>query len=213
MVRKGLLTLLVLAALAAPAAAVIVDRVAAVVDRQVITLSELDQLASLRFLEQRAGESDEEFRRRLLEAMIAQMLRFRDVERFGAEDVPADSIEARLLEIVRRFPTREAFDAALVTAQMTEEELRAIVKRQLQVESYIEERFSPLIFVSLEEIERYYASTWVPQRRARGLDTPAVGEVREEIRTLLRAERLQEEVDRWTTQLRARANVDVYVYR
>ena len=38
-------------------------------------------------------------------------------------------------------------------------------------------------------------------------------QVREEIRSLLRSDRLQQEVVTWTTQLRTRANVDVYAWR
>ena len=42
---------------------------------------------------------------------------------------------------------------------------------------------------------------------------PPLAEVREEIRTLLRSSRLEEEIEKWTAQLRARANVDVYAWR
>lgn len=198
---------------ALPAAAEVIDRIAALVERQVITRSEVDQVVGLRIFARNADESEDAYRRRVLDAMIAQTLRYRDVERFGAEDVPADSIEARLREVKQRFPSETAFAAALREVQLTEDEVRTIIKRQLQVEAYIEERFSPLIFVSLDEIERYYSETWGPQRRERGLPLLPLGEVREEIRTLLKAERLQQEIDRWTAQLRATANVDVYVYR
>ena len=42
---------------------------------------------------------------------------------------------------------------------------------------------------------------------------PPLNDVREEIRALLKSSRLQQEIDKWTTQLRARANVDVYATR
>ena len=41
----------------------------------------------------------------------------------------------------------------------------------------------------------------------------ALTEVRDEVRAALRLSRLQVEIDRWTSQLRARANVDVYAWR
>jgi peptidyl-prolyl cis-trans isomerase SurA len=191
----------------------IVDRVAAVVDRQVITVSEVNQMVELRFFARNQGESDDDFRHRILEALIAQALRFRDVERFGAEDIPKDSIEARVTEIAKRFPTPADLDAALQRTELTPDELRALVKRQLQVEAYVQERFAPLVFVSNDEIDAYYRGTWSQQRRQRGLSIPPLAEVREEIRSLLRASRLQEEIEKWTTQLRERANVDVYAWR
>jgi hypothetical protein len=211
MISRSLSILLL--AIALPAQSSIVDRVAAVVDRQVITVSEVNQMAELHFFARNAGESEDDYRHRILEALIAQALRFRDVERFGAEDIPKDSIEARVTEIAKRFPTPADLDTALNRVELTPDELRALVKRQLQVEAYVQERFAPLVFVSNDEIEAYYRGTWSQQRRQRGLAIPPLAEVREEIRALLRASRLQEEIEKWTTQLRERANVDIYAWR
>lgn len=189
-----------------------IDRIAAVVDRQVITVSEVGQMVALRFFP-RTGTSDDEYRHEVLESLIAHALRYRDVERFGAADIPKDSIEARLREIAARFAAPADFNAAAQRAELKPDEVRGLVKRQLQVEAYIQERFAPLIFVSNEEIAGYYSGPWSAQRRLRGLPIPPLNDVREEIRALLRSDRLQSEVERWTTQLRARANVDVYAWR
>jgi len=212
---RGLVSLVFFFLMAIPfhVPAVIIDRVAAVVDQEVITLTEVEQLVALQVLARLPGEGESDYRRRILETMIAQALRARDVERFGAEDVPKDSIEARLVEITRRLGGEPDREAVLRQTELSLDELRGIVKRQLQVEAYVEERFSPLIFVSLEEIETYYRGPWTDQRRQRGLTVPPLSEVREEIRSILKSERLQAEIETWTAQLRARANVDVFVYR
>ena len=198
--------------LAFPASAVTVDRIAAVVDRQVLTVSEITQMVEIRFFP-RLAKSDDEYRREVLDALIAQALRYRDVERFGAEDIPRDTIEARIEDIKRRFPSEAEFNAALARAELTVDELQALAKRQLQVEAYIQERFAPLVFVSAEDIEEYYRGPWSKQRRERSLPIPPLDEVREEIRDAVRAERLQGEIEKWTAQLRERANVDVYASR
>lgn len=198
--------------IALPAAAVTVDRIAAVIDGQVLTVSEITQMVELRFFP-RLGDSDDDYRREVLDALIAQALRYRDVERFGAQDIPADTIEARVVEIQRRFPSEAEFTAALTRAELTADELRALVKRQLQVEAYIQERFAPLVFVTNEEIDEYYRGAWREQRRQRGLPVPPLADVRDEVRAALRLSRLQVEIDKWTSQLRARANVDVYAWR
>jgi len=212
-VRK-LFLLFVLAAAAVPAArGAVVDRIAAVVDRQVLTVSEVSQMVQLRFFPRPAGQSDDDYRRDILDSLIAQALRFRDVERFGAEDIPKDSIEARVQEMTRRFPSPADFDAAMARAELSPDEVRALVKRQLQVEAYIQERFSPLIYIANDDIDTYYRGPWSAQRRERGLTVPPLAQVREEIRSLLKSTRLQEEIEKWTAQLRARANVDVYAWR
>ncbi|MHB0971498.1 MAG: SurA N-terminal domain-containing protein [Thermoanaerobaculia bacterium] len=207
------LAFVALLAAATPAHAQTIDRIAAGVENQVITLTEVEQLATIRVLNPRAEESDTAYRRRILDALIAQMLRYRDVERFGAEDVTRDAIESRIARIAARHSSEAAFLETLARVELTLDELRALVKRQLQVEAYIDERYAPLVFVSLEEIENYYNQTWLPQRIDRGLPPVPLPEAREEIRALLKAERVRVETDEWTAQLRARANVDVYVFR
>ncbi|HEX8169665.1 MAG TPA: hypothetical protein VF824_03895 [Thermoanaerobaculia bacterium] len=206
--RKLLLLLL----LALPASAVTVDRIAAVIDRQVLTVSEISQMVEIRFFA-RTSTSEDDYRHDVLDALIAQALRFRDVERFGAQDIPRDTIEARIVEMQHRFASPAEFEAAVARAELTMDEVRALAKRQLQVEAYIQERFAPLVFVSDEDIEAYYRGPWAEQRRARGLAMPPLGEVREEVRAAARASRLEQETASWTTQLRARANVDVYAWR
>ena len=183
-----------------PASAGTVDRIAAVIDEQVLTVTEVGQMAETRFFPRTAGETDDEYRRSILEALIAQALRLRDVERFGAPDVTPESIDARLQLIQSRFPSVADFEAALVRAELSQDEFKALIKRQLQVEEYIQERFAPLVFVSNEEIEAYRRSNRSP------------GAI-EEVRTILRGERLQQEIERWTNRLRLRANVDVHAWR
>jgi tRNA isopentenyl-2-thiomethyl-A-37 hydroxylase MiaE len=193
--------------------AAVVDRIAAVVQSDVITVSEVDQMVQLRILPRTAVRSDDDYRKDVLDALVSQALRYKDVERFGSEDIPRDTVEARTGQIIKRFPSEADFTAALAASQLTLEEFRTIVKRQLQVEAYIQERFSPMIFIPNEDIETFYKGTWSMQRRQRGLPVPPLDDVREEIRTLLKSTQLQAEIDRWTAQLRARANVDVFAIR
>ena len=212
MTRAALALTLTLLAAALPSRGEIIDRVAAVVDGQVITLTELNQIVELELLLRTADESDAEYRRRVLDRMITQLIRYRDVERFGAEDVPADTIEASLQRLVARYPSEAAFLEALARVELTLDQVRALIKRNQQVQRSIDERFAPLIFVSLEEIEAHYRNVWAPARRAKGLPVPDLAAVREEIRRDLRGDRLTREVEVWTQQLRSRSNIDVFVY-
>src|SRR5687768_4971594 len=120
--RKLFLTLLATMA-ATAASAVTVERIGAVIDGQVITVSEVSQFVEIRFFP-RTSESEDDHRRDVLEALIAQALRLRDVERFGASDIPNDTIEARVQEIQRRFSSGSEFAAAVARAELTLDEVR-----------------------------------------------------------------------------------------
>src|SRR5579884_2792394 len=191
----------------------VVDRIAALVDRQVLTVSEITQMEDIRFFPRAAGQSDDDYRRTILDDLIAQALRYRDVERFGAADVSKDAIEARLLEIQKRFASPDEFNAAVQKAQLTMDEVRALIKRELQVENYIQERFAPMIGVTSDEIESYYRTTWTQERQKRGLPVLTLAQAQDEIRTEIKSSRLQQEIDKWTAELRGHANVDIYTWR
>ena len=210
--KRALVLFLILGATAATQAEII-DRIAAIVDGRVITLSEVERWSTLRLLSPREGDTTVDYQRRTLDVMINMILQRRDAERFGVQQVSDEAIQARIDSISAKYASKDEFQARMRDVGLSEQELHDAVRVRLQLEAYVSERFAPLIFIPLEDIERYYESSWSQQRRAQGLDVPPLSEVREQIREMLRAEQLQREVDRWTEQLRNRANVDIYVYR
>jgi len=195
------------------ATAEIIDRIAAVVEGQVITTGDVERLIRANLMPRREEESDADYRRRVLNTAIDFLLERRDAERFGLKDVHPADVDARIDRLARADGSREQMFARLTAAGMDETNLRQIIRQRLQIEAYIEERFAPLIFISLDEIERYYRETWSKQRQDEGQPVPPLAEVREQLRELLRAEGLEQEVHRWTERLRSRANVDVYAYQ
>ncbi len=76
------------------------------------------------------------------------------------------------------------------------------------VMTFVEERLGPRIFVGLDDIRAYYDNELVPRMKSEGVDAPPIQEVREEIRTVLRERRLNEEIERWTEDLRDEAVIE-----
>jgi hypothetical protein len=204
-----LLLLLALHPLCPPleAAPRLVDRILAVVDEDPILASEVDQAIGLGLVERRAGESDERLRRRVLDGLIEQRLRFHEVDRFGLSAVPVEVIEAHFQEIRARFPTPEALADRLAELGLDAQALRQLVARQLMVLTFVEERLGTRVFVALDEIRAYHEQTLAPELRRRGEPVPPIEEVRESIRGLLKEQRLNEEIARWTEELRRAADI------
>jgi hypothetical protein len=195
------------------ARAEIIARIAAVVEGQVVTTGDVERLIRADLVPRRDGEQETEYRRRVLDTAIDFILQRRDAARFGLRDVRPADVDARIDSLALADGSTEKMFARLAGAGMDETNLRQIIQQRLQIDAYIEERFAPLIFVSLDEIERYYRETWSQQRRDQGLPVPPLAEVREQLREMLRAEGLAQEVRRWTERLRSRANVDVYAFQ
>lgn len=187
------------------------DRVVAVVDEEAILLSDVEEVLGLGLVDPEPGSSDDETRARVLDGLIDHQLRYRAAERFGVGRVSVDRIEEQVEEIRAGFPDRNAFDRRLRELGLTETELRQLVARQLLVLRYVDERLGAQVFVALEDIRAYYEDSLVPELEAAGQPVPPLEEVREEIRAVIRQQRLLEEVDRWTAELRREADVQVFL--
>lgn len=77
--------------------------------------------------------------------------------------------------------------------------------------TYVEERLGPRVFIRQEEILAYYQDDLVPQLQATRSAVPPLEEIREEIRRVLREQRLNAEIADWTAKLRERAEIEVYL--
>lgn len=201
---------LVLAAAALAAqepAARLVDRVVAVVDEDPILLSDVERVIGLRVVEAQAGESPEALRRRVLDGLIEQRLRLHEIGRFGFEQTPLEEVDRQVEQIAARFPDEAAWRAELARLGLGESDLRQIVARQLSVLAYVEERLGARVFVGVEDVRRYYEEELLPELERRGEPPPPIDQVREQIRGLLRERRLNEEIVRWTAELRTAADV------
>ena len=175
-----------------------------------ILLSEVEEVIGLGLAARRPGESDAELRERVVDGLIEQRLRFHEVDRSGYHRVPVAEIEARMADIAAAFPDRAAFRRRLGELGMTEEEVRQLVARQLAVLTYVTERLGARVFVGFDDIRAHYQETLVPDLERRGEPVPPLDEVREAVRAVLHEQRLNQELERWTEELRSEADVLVF---
>jgi peptidyl-prolyl cis-trans isomerase SurA len=186
------------------------DRVLAVVDEDPILASDLERVVKLGLLQPNPGETDAQFQRRALDALIEQRLQFHEIDRFGFEQVPVDEIERQVAQIRSRFPNDASFQKALSEVGLDPKKLHQLVARQLLVLTYVDERLGPRVFVSLDDINRYYRSVLVPEVQRQGKQPPPIEDVREDIREVLKQQKLTSEMEKWAQELRDKADIVVY---
>jgi hypothetical protein len=122
-----------------------IDSVVAVVDKDVITESELLTEARIA-LAWREGEraATAELSDELLEALrdylIDQTLVASQARRLGAEDVPEEAIDQRAWQFTQRFSSQNAYRAFLRRFGITEAAVRDILARDLRNDRYIAQR-------------------------------------------------------------------------
>ena len=186
------------------------DRVLAVVDEDPVLASDVERVIKLGLQKPDPGETDPQFRRRVLNALIEERLRFHEIDRYGFEQVPMEDIEKAVTQVRAGFKDEASFQKALREVGLGLRGLRQLMTRQLLVLTYVNERLGPRVFVSFDDINRYYKTVLTPEMQKKGQPAPPLEDVREDIREVLKQEKLTEEIKTWTEELRKKADVVIY---
>ena len=210
-VRRALGAAAAMVAATALAAPVILDRVAATVDGRAITESEVRRAILTAGLVPSAGESETQFRDRVLSEMVDDYLRYRDALRFSPASPDAAAVDAALRKLRQRLQSEgKDPDREFRQAGMTIEEVRASIEKQMVVSQYVRERFSALAFISADDLRAEYEGPFSEEYRRAGRQVPPLSDVEEDVREELRARRTSDEVEKWTRDLREKARIAVY---
>jgi hypothetical protein len=182
---------LALAAALAPAVArgatpppEVVERIVAVVDERPLLLSDVRALRAARGL----GEKE------ALEAAIDERLMQIEAARLPQADVTREEEDQALDRLLETRPT--------LRAEAREPDLRRLVRRQLAILKYVEFRFRPQVRVGDEEVRKAWE-----EEQAGNPAGPALEDEEETIRARLERRALDERVEAWVRDLRARADV------
>ncbi len=192
----------------------IADQVAALVEGEVITLSEVQQLVQYKGWPI-SEEPDE--RRKLylsvLDQIINQKLISREAQQTPGIQISQDDVAQQLQAYRRRVSSQDQFQAKLASMEMTESALRDLIRRELTVWRFIQTRFEPFIIVMPQQIQEYYDEILVPELAQTGAPLPALELVQEQIREILILEKTNQEMDRWVKNMRDKAQVNVLLFR
>lgn len=196
-------------AFAAPAE--VIDRIAVVVGRDVITENALiRELRVTAFLNGEPPDVSPASRRRAAERLVDQILIRREMET-ARYPLPADSEIAAVLDGLRkeRFAKPEEFRGALAQYRITEEDVRAALSRQLATLRFIALRFRPAVQVPEAEIRRYYETRLVPQwHNKSGTQPPPLEEIRADIEEVLAGEQADRLLEEWLEQARKQTRIE-----
>jgi len=202
------LALVLALSLAAP---VEIERVLALVGATPVLASdaELAELAGL--VPREPDEDDDAYRRTVVDALIALELRWQDLTATGLRSRVEVDLEAAWDAVTKRSGGEDALRARLAASGLGEAELRGLVERAVVVQAYALTRFAPFVRPTDDEIEAVYQRELVSALERDGQPVPPLGEVRGKIEAIVRERKLNAEVERWTAELAARAQVQRYV--
>jgi parvulin-like peptidyl-prolyl isomerase len=186
------------------------DKVLAVVDEDPVLASDVDRVIKLGLQPPNPGETGDPYRMRVVDSIVEERLRFHEIDRYGLEQVPVDDIEKAVAKVRAGFKDEASFQKAIKEVGLTPKGLRQLMARQLLVLTYVDERLGPRVFVTFDDINKYYRSVLTPEMQKKGQPVPPLDDVREDIREVLKQQKLTQELQTWTAELRAKADVVIY---
>lgn len=203
---------LALAALAASHAQV-VDRMVAVVNRQVILQSELEEAEHIDFLLQgkpldRLNSSEMEA---VLEQLIDQALIRQQIVDSSVVDPTAEEVSSRVQDLRSKIPgsaTDDQWREMLANYGVTQRDLEIRIASQLRILKFVDLRFRTLARVDRATISNYYNQTLLPELRKQHAPEPPLNEVSDKIQEILTQQRIDELLTSWLQALRSQAQIE-----
>ena len=198
-----------LLALAAPARAqegVVVDRVVARIENDIITLSDVQELAAYQRLAGRQPAKPSELVRQLIDQWVVA----NDAAAARFAPPPAKQVDAELSALRNQVGTPEQFAARLRELGLTEPDVRRLVAKQILEDSYLEYKFRAVARIEPGAVERYYQDEFVPQLRSRHQPVPPLDDVRDSIIDLLTERDITRRSQDWIDQTRASLDIEIF---
>jgi hypothetical protein len=201
--------LFLLACVLMPLRGEVLDRIAIIVGRQVITELQIDEeLRVTAFLNDRPVARDLDARRIAAGHLIEQLLVKREME-LSRYPLPEAAEVDRYVDQVRTALARTTnFDEALRSYGLTAETLREHLLVQLTTLQFIDFRFQPDVGISSADIQNYYQrqlAGWKAQHP--GARAPTLTESTESIRKTLVEQRTDEALDAWLQESRKQVSI------
>ena len=185
--------------------AVVIERTLAIVGRQIITLSDVRTTMALALVETPSGGDPVPA---VTERLIERLLTLREVERYAPGEPTESEIDAELSRLRGRFDTPLEFARVLEAGGFTTARLRAWIRDDLRITTYLGQRFAAAGVPTEQDIGAYYA-THREEFERRGAPYEEVVPL---IREWLAGERRREVIADWVEGLRRRTEV-VELYR
>jgi hypothetical protein len=187
----------------------------ALVDDDLITQSDLIwNLALNPKVPSPGGPVSSDVLSRELDVMIEQRLIAHEAARLPSADLTQDEVDKKRAELISQFKSEAEFRQRIESVGLTPDRLEELIRRQFEIERFIDFRFRSFVFVTEQEIQRYYDEVFSKLMKDKGAVPPSLdaelpdnGKVRDKIVQILKVDKIEQEISRWLRDASQRAEI------
>lgn len=182
-----------------------VDGVAARIEDDILTESEVRELGEFQLLVDGAEKPRTERIRELADQWIVRG------EIANAKYPPPTAADAdrAYTQLEAQFPSPEDFAKRCLAAGLTESDVRRMLLDQLYLSRFLDFRFRPAAQIDAKQLETYYNDEFVPQLKARNQTVPPLEDVEDTIREVLILRAINVRATQWLDDTRGRLKIDI----
>ncbi len=184
----------------------IVDRIMAVVNEEVITLTDVRIVEAFGLYESDKLGRMQDIHSYILNKLINQKL----ILQLASENISIEKqeVDSYLNDVIEKIGQDE-MKKILAFFSIDLDDLRQYLRENLFFKKIISAKFSQAVSVSLREIEAYYNQVYIPSQEEKGLEPKPMVEILDEIESAIKLKRMNKQVEEWILNLRKKANVQV----
>ena len=185
---------------------ILIDKIAAVVNGEVITVSDIEKAIGLYPILRKRSEADDVFYYRVLDELINSKIIYQEYRNeFALTDDDYEQVQSPIL---LKAGSMEKLRALLKSYDMEWNDFREYIREKVLYEKVIREKFPMKIIIQFKEIEDFYEKEYVPSQRQLNLAPRTLIEMAPIIEKYLRKSKTEERLAGWLADVRSSYKIE-----
>ena len=183
----------------------VIERVLAIVEGEIITLTDVQVALTFGLFSLEEGKTGTEALGQILDKLIEVKVVLKLAESKKV-DLPAEVLDKSWAELKNKLG-EERYQRLKKVFGLSDKDIRRLLREKLIFDQIIQKRITLIIPVSLDEIREYYQKVYLKEMADRQQEPRSLVEVMRELEVKIRREKGQAEVGKWLQTLRSQADI------
>jgi hypothetical protein len=189
----------------------LVDKIVAVVNDDIITLSNCQLAIQLYPVFRDKGESEYSFYKRILQSLINYKVIYQEYQKefqLGEEDY-----EEVQIPIIKKVGSLEKLMEILQEYDLDWQDFKEFIKEKVVYEKVLNVQYQSKITIQYSEIERFYNQEYLPVQKQLELETKSLIEMTPLIEKYLRKQQTDIKLKEWLQEIKAYYHIEILLQR